>query len=127
MSLYAVQKFLFEINRSEDMQARYTADRRGEVAGFDLTDEETEALVMPDIGKLFHLGVNGQILMHFAAFHQIEWQDYLQRMRDGIAKHGPVREGVYAMTTAIDERIAPLHDVSLAAEPSDSPPAQGDH
>ncbi|MEL7207315.1 MAG: hypothetical protein AAGK32_03625 [Actinomycetota bacterium] len=36
--------------------------------------------------------------MHFAAFHQIEWADYLQRMRDGIDRHGPVREGVYAMT-----------------------------
>jgi hypothetical protein len=110
MSLYAVQKFLFEINRSEDMQARYAADRRGEMAGFDLTDEETEALVKPDIGKLFHLGVNGQILMHFAAFHQIEWQDYLQRMRDGISEHGPVREGVYAMTTSLDEVVAPVHE-----------------
>ena len=28
----------------------------------------------------------------------IEWADYLQRMRDGIEKHGPVREGVYAVT-----------------------------
>lgn len=65
---------------------------------FDLSDEEIEALVTPDIGLLFHLGVNGQILMHFAAFHQIEWTDYLQRMRDGIAEHGPVREGVYAIT-----------------------------
>tara|TARA_B110000211_G_C13725832_1_gene398063 strand:+ start:19 stop:171 length:153 start_codon:yes stop_codon:yes gene_type:complete len=36
--------------------------------------------------------------MHFAAFHQIEWDDYLQAMRDGIEKYGPVREGVYAMT-----------------------------
>ena len=110
MSLYAVQKFLFEINRSEDMQQRYTTDRRAEVAGFDLTDEETEALVAPDIGKLFHFGVNGQILMHFAAFHQIDWQDYLQRMRDGIAEHGPVREGVYAMTTSLDEVVAPIHE-----------------
>ena len=40
--------------------------------------------------------MNGQILMHFAALHGIEWSDYLQRMRDGIACHGPVREGVYA-------------------------------
>ena len=109
MSLYAVQKFLFEINRSQEMQDRYSADRRAEVAEFDLTDEETEALVAPDIGKLFHLGVNGQILMHFAAFHQIDWQDYLQRMRDGIAEHGPVREGVYAMTTSLDEVVAPIH------------------
>lgn len=105
MSLYAVQKFLYELNRSERMQTRYTADQATELAPFDLTAEETTALTGPDIGKLFHLGVNGQILMHFAAFHQIKWQDYLQRMRDGIAEHGPVREGVYAMTTGIDETV----------------------
>jgi len=80
------------------MQASYQADRHGALDGFELTDAEVEALVQPDIGMLFHLGVNGQILMHFAALHQIEWADYLQRMRDGIAEHGPVREGVYAMT-----------------------------
>ena len=100
MSLYYVQKFLYQINREADLQDRYRADRRATVTGqgFDLTDEEIDALVEPDIGLLFHLGVNGQILMHFAALHQIPWADYLQLMRDGIAEHGPVREGVYAMT-----------------------------
>jgi len=99
MSLYAVQKFLFDINRTEALQQAYRADPRDALEPYDLTAEETEALVGPDIGLLFHLGVNGQILMHFGAFHQIAWADYLQQMRDGIATHGPVREGVYAMTT----------------------------
>ena len=98
MSLYYVQKFLYELNRSPELQERYTEDRHAVLAPYTLTDTEIEALTEPDIGLLFHLGVNGQILMHFAAFHQIEWQDYLQRMRDGVAEHGPVREGVYAMT-----------------------------
>jgi len=98
MSLYYVQKFLFELNRSEVAQAKYHADRHAALEGFELTPEEISALTEPDIGLLFHLGVNGQILMHFAALHQIEWAEYLQRMRDGIADHGPVREGVYAMT-----------------------------
>lgn len=98
MSLYYVQKFLYELNRDETKQQAYMADRGAALDGFELTNEERAALVAPDIGLLFHLGVNGQILMHFAALHQIEWQDYLQRMRDGIAAHGPVREGVYAMT-----------------------------
>ena len=99
MSLYAVQKFLFDINRTEALQQAYRSDPRGVLEPYDLTPEEAEALVGPDIGLLFHLGVNGQILMHFAAFHQIAWADYLQLMRDGITTHGPVREGVYAMTT----------------------------
>ena len=116
MSLYYVQKFLYELNRSEDLQQRYTADRRAVLEPYVLTDSEVEALTAPDIGKLFHLGVNGQILMHFAAFHQIEWADYLQRMRDGIAEHGPVREGVYAMTgyEGVDAHAATLGQQSHA-------------
>ena len=98
MSLYYVQKFLYELNRDEGLQQAYRGDRHGVLAGFELTDEEIGALTEPDIGLLFHLGVNGQILMHFAALHQIEWADSLQRMRDGIERYGPVREGVYAVT-----------------------------
>jgi hypothetical protein len=110
VSLYRVQKFLFELNRSEALQAAYFDDRHAAVAKYEVTDEEVEALVAPDIGRLYHLGVNGQILMHFAALHQIEWADYLQRMREGIAIHGPVREGVYAMTTDPDDDVVVQHD-----------------
>lgn len=98
MSLYYVQKFLYELNRSPQLQADYAADRHAVLEPYALTDEETAALTEPDIGKLYVLGVNGQILMHFAALHQIEWADYLQQMRDGLESYGPVREGVYAMT-----------------------------
>lgn len=98
MSLYYVQKFLYQLNRDPRLQAAYRDDAAGALAGYELTDTEVAALTEPDIGLLFHLGVNGQILMHFAAFWGIEWSDYLQRMRDGIDRHGPVREGVYAMT-----------------------------
>ncbi len=97
MTLYAVQKFLYEINRDCEVQAMYTSDRSAALAGYDLDDEEHAALTDPDIGKLYVLGVNGQILMHFAAFHRIEWNDYLQRMRDGVQEYGPVRAGVYTL------------------------------
>lgn len=103
MSLYYVQKYLYELNRSQTWQNDYLNDRAAAIGSFvddgaDLTSEEVAALVEPDIGLLYHLGVNGQILMHFAALHQIPWQEHLQKMRDGIEKYGPVREGVYAMT-----------------------------
>ncbi len=97
MSLYYVQKFLYELNRDPQLQAAYQADRRKTLTPYDLDETEVEALAAPDIGFLYVLGVNGQILMHFAALHQIPWTDYLQLMRDGIAEHGPVRAGVYAM------------------------------
>jgi hypothetical protein len=98
MSLYYLQKFLYELNREESEQEKYRADLEALLAEFDLTEQESNALREGDIGLLYVLGVNGQILMHYAAFLGIEWFDYLDLMREGIAKHGPVRAGVYAMT-----------------------------
>ena len=98
MSLYYLQKFLYELNRDESAQTKYRADLEGLISGFDLSDEEADALREGDIGLLYVLGVNGQILMHYAAFLGIEWFDYLDQMREGIEKYGPVRAGVYAMT-----------------------------
>jgi len=100
MSLYYVQKVLYDLNRDPQLQEHYLSDANAVLDNYKLTDEEHEALTQVDIGLLYVLGVNGQILMHYAAFHKIEWDDYLQAMRDGISKHGPVREGVYAMTGA---------------------------
>jgi Aromatic-ring-opening dioxygenase LigAB, LigA subunit len=105
VSLYQVQKFLYLLNRDPRLQAAYHADPTAAMADFELTDEERRALTDADIGLLFHFGVNGQILMQFAALHGIEWSNYLQLMRDGIAAHGPVREGIYAITgyAGVDE------------------------
>ena len=98
MSLYQLQKFLYVLNRDEAAQAQYKSDIEKFLAEFDLTDEEAGALRDGDIGLLYVLGVNGQILMHYAAFLGIEWFDYLDLMRKGIEEHGPVRDGVYTMT-----------------------------
>jgi hypothetical protein len=98
MSLYQLQKFLYVLNRDEAAQQQFHADLPSLLAIYDLTDEEAGALRDGDIGLLYVLGVNGQILMHYAAFLGIEWFDYLDLMRQGIKKYGPVRDGVYAMT-----------------------------
>ena len=98
MSLYQVQKCLYELNRSAAAQTAFREDRTRALESYDLTEEEQSALADGDVGLLYVLGVNGQILMHFAAFLGIEWFDYLERMREGVRQHGPVRAGVYAMT-----------------------------
>jgi Aromatic-ring-opening dioxygenase LigAB, LigA subunit len=109
MSLYATQKFLFELNRGVDLQRAYAAggaDRAGLLDRYELTAEEREAVDAGDIGKLYVLGCNGQLLMHFAPLLGLPWADYIAAMREGVRKYGPVRAGVYAMTTAHDERVA---------------------
>ena len=62
-----------------------------------LSEEETDALKKPDIGLLYVLGVNGQLLMHFATMNGYSWPEYIQAMRDGVEHYGPVRQGLYAM------------------------------
>ena len=98
MSLYQVQKLIYQLNRDPRTRERYASERDAVLAEYELSDEERAAIVEPDIGLLYVLGVNGQLLMHFAALHKIEWLDYLERMRQGLKTHGAVREGVYAAT-----------------------------
>ena len=106
MSLYQLQKFLYDINRDSAAQARCRADLPAVLAQYELTEEERDALAVGDIGLLYVLGANGQLLMHYAAFLGMPWPAYIQAMRDGVAKHGPVRAGVYAMTTQLDDKVA---------------------
>ena len=106
MSLYGLQKFLFHLNRDPRVQQRFKTDQAALLDEFPLNAEERSAIERGDVGLIYVLGANGQLLMHFAAYLGMPWPDYIQSMRDGVAKHGPVRAGVYAMTTAMDERVA---------------------
>ena len=113
MSLYQVQKLIYQLNRDPRTRQRYADERDTVLADYDLTPEEIDALKKPEIGLLYVLGVNGQLLMHFAALHRIEWTDYLERMREGLRQYGPVREGVYAAT---GYEGVEAHDARLKAE-----------
>jgi len=97
MSLYYVQKLLYQLNRDPEFRGRFQADTAAALNAFELTDDERAAILEADIGLLYVLGVNGQLLMHFAAFHGYEWGAYLDAMREGVRRHGPVRAGIYKM------------------------------
>ncbi len=106
MSLYQVQKLLFELNRDPRVQEEYCATPEELLGRYELTDEEREAFLARDVGLIYVLGANGQLLMHYAAFLGMPWPAYIQAMRDGVTRHGPVRAGVYAMQTRLDEKVA---------------------
>ena len=106
MSLYSTQKFLYNLNRDAEVQRRFREDRVALLREYDLTDEERAAIDAGDIGKLYVLGCNGQLLMHFAPLLGVAWADYLEAMREGVRKYGPVRAGIYAMTTSTHEKVA---------------------
>ena len=106
MSLYQMQKFLFDINRDPAVQQRFLVERTQVLSAYDLTAEERDAIIAGDIGLLYVLGANGQLLMHYAALLGMEWSAYIAAMRDGVRKYGPVRAGLYSMTTGLEEKVA---------------------
>ena len=95
MSLYYVQKLLYQINRDPHIKQRFEADFDSLLDEYKLDEEEIHALRQPDIGLLYVMGVNGQILMHYAALRGYEWNEYLDAMRAGLKQHGQVRSGFY--------------------------------
>jgi hypothetical protein len=97
VSLYALQKIIYQLNRDPGVRRRFAAERDALLAEYELDDEEAKALAEPDIGLLYVLGVNGQLLMHYAAMCNFAWPQYIEAMREGVRRHGPVRAGVYAM------------------------------
>ena len=106
MSLYAAQKLLYHLNREPAVQARFKAEKAALLDDYELTAEEREAFLAGDVGKRYVLGANGQLLMHFAALLGMPWADYIEAMREGVRRYGPVRAGIYAMTTSTDEKVA---------------------
>jgi Aromatic-ring-opening dioxygenase LigAB, LigA subunit len=97
MSLYYLQKLLYQLNREPALQQKFKKDPKNVIQDFDLTKEERDALLEGDIGLLYVFGVNGQLLMHFAALLGMPWDDYIEAMRMGVRRQGPVRAGIYAM------------------------------
>jgi hypothetical protein len=96
MSLYSVQKLIYQLNRDPALRARHNADIDSLLAEYDLTDDERRAIHDPDIGLLYVMGVNGQLLMHYAALRGFEWSAYIEAMKEGERKYGPVRTGLYS-------------------------------
>ena len=98
MSLYYVQKLIYNLNRDPNLVGRFKSNIDSVLSEYELPQEELQAISKPDIGLLYVLGVNGQLLMHYAALWEFEWDEYIQAMKDGIKEHGDVRAGMYLRT-----------------------------
>ena len=89
MSLYAVQKLLFQLNNEQATRKRFAEERDALLAEYALTDEERRALADADVGRLHLLGVHPLLLAPFAGRSGLKWPDYiaaLTRARDAHAR-----------------------------------------
>ena len=97
MSLYCIQKLLYQLNRDPYTRQRYHDNFESLLEEYEWTKEELGAIREGDIGLLYVMGVNGQILMHYSALIGQEWDEYIHAMKEGVKSHGPVRAGIYTL------------------------------
>jgi len=85
MSLYSVQKLLFQLNKDAATRQRFAQERDALLAEYAVTEEERRALAEADVGRLHLMGVHPLLLAPFAGRSGLKWPDYLaalQRARD---------------------------------------------
>lgn len=80
MSLYQLQKLMYEVNREPERRSAYRNDGAAFMARFDLTPEEKDAVAQLDIRTLYRFGVHPLLLRPFTLLHRISNEDYAKAL-----------------------------------------------
>ena len=88
MSLYQLQKLIYQVNRDPSQRERYRQDPAEFVKGYELTEEEKNAALNVDVRKLYTFGVHSLLLRPFTLLHKFPtritpklWQDWSKLCR----------------------------------------------
>ncbi len=80
MSLYQLQKLMYQVNRDPVQRERYRQDPAAFVQGYELTAEESSAVLQMDIRTLYKLGVHSLLLRPFTLLHRVSNEDYAKAL-----------------------------------------------
>ena len=81
VSLYQVQKLLFDVNRDRQVRARFLDERERLVGDYELTADERRAILETDFHALYRMGVHSLLLGPLAATLGMSFPDYLAILR----------------------------------------------
>ncbi len=80
MSLYQLQKLLYDVNRNPERRQAYREDGAVFLARYELTAAEKEALAALDIRRLYQFGVHPLLLRPFTLLHGVANEDYAKAL-----------------------------------------------
>jgi hypothetical protein len=80
MSLYQIQKLMYDVNRNPERREEYRKDKAGFSTRYDLTAEEKDAITQLDIRRLYQFGVHPLLLRPFTLLHQVSNEDYAKAL-----------------------------------------------
>lgn len=80
MSLYQLQKLIYDVNRNSERREAYRGDGGTFIGRYDLTAQELDAISRLDIRKLYQMGVHPLLLRPFTLLHRVSNEDYAKAL-----------------------------------------------
>ena len=81
MSLYQLQKLIYQVNRDSVQRERYRQDPAAFVKNYDLSDAEAGAALKVDVRALYSMGVHSLLLRPFTLLHKVSNEDYAKALK----------------------------------------------
>jgi hypothetical protein len=80
MSLYQLQKLIYQVNRDPAQRERYRQNPAEFAKSYELTEQESAAVLDVDVRSLYTLGVHSLLLRPFSLLHKISNEDYAKAL-----------------------------------------------
>ena len=81
MSLYQVQKLIYHVNRDTERREHYRLDAAAFSKKYDLTEQESAAVVNVDVRALYTMGVHSLLLRPFTLLNKVSNEDYARALK----------------------------------------------
>jgi hypothetical protein len=81
VSLYQVDKLLFQLFNDLDLQEKYKQDANAVLKRYDLEEVELKALREVNAGELYRIGVHSFLLWQFARMMNLKPTVYFKQVR----------------------------------------------
>jgi Aromatic-ring-opening dioxygenase LigAB, LigA subunit len=81
VSLYQVDKLLFQLFNDLEMQEKYKQDREAVLSRYDLQQPELKALHEVNAGELYRMGAHTFLLWQFARMMDLKPTIYFKQVR----------------------------------------------
>jgi len=81
MSLYQLQKLIYQVNRDAAQRERYRQDPAAFAKGYELTEPEATAVLNVDVRGLYSMGVHSLLLRPFTLLNKVSNEDYAKALK----------------------------------------------
>ena len=81
MSLYQLQKLIYQVNRDAAQRERYRRDPAAFVTDYVLSEQESAAVLNLDVRSLYTMGVHSLLLKPFTLFNKVSNEDYAKALK----------------------------------------------